>query len=83
MGGMPRRVSRRILQRCAEGRTVVVVPRDGLPSRVYDIDSYRKTVEQAKQIKPWMHRGRSLSPDPLGAVRMKVLRPVRRAEMYE
>ncbi len=79
----PRAVQERILKRCSQGKRVVVVPRNGRPSRVFDLESYLKTVKTANQVKPWTHRKRKTAPDPLGAVPGQVLSSLRREEMYE
>ena len=79
----PRAVQRRILKRCSEGKRVVVVPKNGKPSRVFDLESYLKTVSTANKVKPWLHRKQKTAADPLGAVAGRVVSSLRREEMYE
>lgn len=79
----PRAVRERILKRCSEGKPVVVVPRNGKPSRVFSLESYVKTVQTASRVKPWIHRRRKAAVDPLGAVPGRVVSSLRREEMYE
>ena len=83
---MPRSVARRILERAAQGeQAVVVVMRNGLPSRVFGLDDYLKMRDLPKQVKPWVHRtSKSAPPDPLGATDLGVLvSPLTREQMYE
>ena len=75
-------ISRRILRRCAKGKPFVVIPRNGKPSRLYGIDSYLKTVEKAKRVKPWTQRKAQKNPDPLKAIRGRVVSPLRREDIY-
>ena len=85
-GHMPRGVARRILERAAQGeQAVVVVMRNGLPSRVFGLDDYLKMRDLPKQVKPWEHRtSKSAPPDPLGATDIGVLvSPLTREQMYE
>jgi hypothetical protein len=79
----PRAVQKRILKRCSEGKPVVVVPRNGKPSRVFSLESYVKTVQTASRVKPWIHRRGETAVDPLGAVPGRVVSSLRREEMYE
>lgn len=79
----PRAVQKRILKRCSEGQPVVVVPRNGKPSRVFSLESYLKAVETASQVKPWTRRQRKATVDPLGAVPGRVVSSLRREQMYE
>jgi len=79
----PRAVQKRILKRCSQDQRVVVVPRNGKPSRVFDLESYLKTVDTANKVKPWTHRKQKSAADPLGAVAGKVVSSLRREEMYE
>lgn len=79
----PEAVQKRILKRCAGGQPVVVVPRNGQPSRVFSLESYLKAVETAGKVKPWNRRKKKTALDPLGAVPGRVLSSLRREEMYE
>jgi hypothetical protein len=81
--GFPRRVQKRILERCAEGIPVVVIPKNKQPARVYDIETYYKRVERTKEIRPWTFRKKREELDPLGAIEGKVLTTLRREEIYE
>src|SRR5438445_9135834 len=85
-GQIPPRVARRILQRAAQGEpAVVVVMRNGLPSRVFGLEDYLRMRDLPKQVKPWEHRtSKSAPPDPLGATDLGVLvSPLTREQMYE
>lgn len=84
---MPNRVQQRILKRCANNETVVVVARDGKPARVFNLERFLKMREQPRKHKPWTHRTKTEAPDPLGVralnVRGRILGPLTRAHMYE
>ncbi len=80
---IPGEVEKRILKRCSEGKPVVVVPRNGKPSRVFSLESYLKAAETAARVKPWARRKQAAPEDPLGAVSGRVVSSVRRAEIYE
>lgn len=81
---MPRDVARRILKRSALNQVIVVVPRQGKPSRVFDLEKYRKMQELPKAVQPWSKRkGKKSGPDPLGAVDGRVLLPLTRDQMYD
>jgi len=80
---MPRAVARRIMERAAKHKALVLVTRDGTPTRVFALERYLKKQADTKQRKPWNHRKKTGTPDPLGAVDTKVLRPITREEMYE
>lgn len=81
---IPHNVRKRILERCAKGEPVVVVPTPGgIPSRVFDLTTYQKKIETAKRVKPWTYRKKKKSADPLGTVDGKVLGSLRREELYE
>jgi hypothetical protein len=82
MSHLSQSIRQRILRRCAKGKPFVVVPRGGRPSRLYGIDSYLKTVEKAKSVKPWTHRKAQKNPDPLKAVRGRIVSPLRREDIY-
>ena len=82
---MPRGVARRIMERAAKSkdRVLVVVTRNGKPTRVFDFDKYVEKKETTKRRQPWKQRRKAVTPDPLGAIDAKVLRPLTRDEMYE
>src|SRR5438445_13468057 len=52
------KVARSVTKRCAQNEVAVVVPRKGLPSRVYGLDEYLKMVELATKNKPWTRKGK-------------------------
>ncbi|HXE90937.1 MAG TPA: hypothetical protein VNK82_08250 [Terriglobales bacterium] len=82
---MPRGVAHRIMERAAaigRGRLVLVI-RDGKPSRVYGEAEYEKRKALTKEVKPWERRKRKVAADPLGAIDGTVLGPIRREDIYE
>jgi len=75
---------RRIMGRAAKGKPFVVVPKDGVPSRIFDLDKYLEKREATRKAKPWSFRRRKpSSPDPLGAIEGTVISDLGRDEMYE
>jgi hypothetical protein len=82
---MPPGVSKRILQRCAANEPIVVVPRNGTPSRCFGLEEYHRMQRHPLKHKPWERRaaGRAVTPDPLGAVKGKVRSLMRREDIYE
>ncbi len=82
---MPRAIARRVMQRYAAGeRVVVLVGKNGKPSRVFGFDEYVRRKALTREVKPWEHRKqRAAFPDPLGAVDAGVLGPITRENMYE
>jgi hypothetical protein len=81
---MKRPVARRIDRKCAQGEVAVVVPRKGQASRVYGLKEYLAMREVPRRHKIWRHREKgAAAPDPLGAVKGTVAKPIRREEMYE
>jgi hypothetical protein len=82
---LPRKVSRRILERAARGeKTVVVVMRNGKPNSVWGFNEYIARQKLTKQVEPWKHKKPKVeTPDPLGAIEGTPIRPVTRAEIYE
>jgi hypothetical protein len=83
---MPRSIAKRILDRGARGENaVVVVMRDGKPSRVFGLEEYLKMKELPRTVKPWEHRqDLAQPPDPLGAMDLGLLvSPLTREHMYE
>lgn len=83
MKPLRRAVAEKIRARCARDEVVVVVPRRGEASRVFALEKYLKVREAAKRLKPHTHRRKRVAPDPLGAVDGKVLRSLRREELYD
>ena len=80
---MPRSVQKRIVEKSAKGQVVVVVPREGKPSRVYKLDKYLKMMEQPKKHKPWSYRKQpATKADPLGAIDGSVRSSLRREDIY-
>jgi hypothetical protein len=83
---MPRGVAHRIMERASaigRGRLVLVI-RDGKPSRVYGETEYEKRRALTKEVRPWERRKRKgAAADPLGAIEGTVLRPIRREDIYE
>lgn len=80
----PLAVSRRIMKRAAQGEeAVVVVLRDGRPTRVFGIAQYLKMMDLPPKVKPWQHRTVRGSPDPLGAIDAGVVAPLTRERLYE
>lgn len=79
----PRRIAQRILERSARGKRVVVVPRNGKPSRVFDLETYLARQQKTRQMKPWKHRGKKEPLDWLGTHDGRVLSSLRREEIYE
>ncbi|MGH9492309.1 MAG: hypothetical protein ACRD2K_02300 [Terriglobales bacterium] len=82
---MPGPVARRIMKRAAENRAFVVVPRNGVPSRVFRYAEYQKRVALPKKVKPWEKRKQKKAiPDPLGAMPLgRVHGSLRREDIYE
>lgn len=83
---MPQTISDKVLARCAQDETVVVVPRDGKPARVFSLASYLKIKEQPGKHQPWKGRGaKCATPDPLGTAHWElgVQGPLTRTVMYE
>lgn len=81
---MPRSVSKRILERCAQEKVAVVVSRNGIPSRVFGLDEYLKMKNLPRKVQPWKHKKKALeTPDPLGAVEGRILEPLSRERIYE
>ena len=83
MSAIPRRVERKILIRCGEGRPLVIVPKDGKPARVFGLEEYLKLKGGPKKHKPWTRRSRAKRPNPLGSVKGRVLGSLSRKRMYE
>lgn len=83
MSILPRDVSRRILKRCRTSKAVVVVSRNGKPSRVYDLDTYLRRVQNTRTVQPWKFRKKKRAPEPLGTVDGRVISPLRREYIYE
>ena len=85
---MSNRVRERILRRCANNETVVVVARDGKPARVFSLERFLKMKEQPRKHKPWTFRKSNKEvPDPLGVralnINGRILGPLTRRHMYE
>ncbi len=83
MEHVPRAVSQRLLERGKRAKAVVVVFKGGKPSRVYDVQTYLRRIEQTKKHQPWKHRKQQEPPDPLGAVDGRVISSLRREHIYE
>jgi hypothetical protein len=82
----PRNVSRRILERAARGerRIVLVIDKDGRPTRVFGFDEYLARQELTKTVQPWRSRkGTSAESDPLGAIEGAPVGPLTRDQIYE
>jgi hypothetical protein len=82
---MPHNISKKILDRCAQNKPVVVVPRNGKPSRCFGLEQYQKMQKQPLKHKPWERRksrGEN-APDPLGAVPGGVRSALSRREIYD
>jgi hypothetical protein len=81
---MPGKVRKRILDRCAKNEPVVVVPRNGMPSRCYGVEEYQKMQAHPHRHEPWkQRRAARAQADPLGAIEGTVLSTIRREEIYE
>lgn len=82
---LPRKISRRILDRAARGeKKVVVVMRNGIPSSVWGFNEYLARQELTRQVEPWKHKmPKAETADPLGAIEGKPVGPVTREEIYE
>lgn len=83
---IPDAIAEKVLKACERNEAVVVVARNGKPSRVFSLEKYLKMKEQPAKHKPWNHRkSRGETPDPLGAahLNLKVLMPITRKTMYE
>ena len=83
---MPRAVADKVLARCAKDEPVVVVPKNGKPSRVFSLEKYLKMKEQPKKHKPWRHRKQKDEvPDPLGTAHWnaRILMPLDREHIYD
>ncbi len=80
---MKRDVMRRADRRGAREGAIVVVYKNGEASRVYGVAEYAKIKELAYRVKPHtFRRARPDSPDPLGAMDGRTLRPLGREEIY-
>ncbi len=84
VASMPRDIARRIMRRARKGGPLVVtVDRNGKPSRVYGYERYQKMKSLPASVKPWEHRKSAQpTPDPLGAIRGMVRKPLTRSEIY-
>jgi hypothetical protein len=81
---MPRKVAKRILDRCSRGEPFVVVPRDGMPSKCYGLDEYEKMRSHPLKHEPWKRRRAAANrSDPLGAIDGSVLSTIARKDIYE
>jgi hypothetical protein len=82
---VPKNVAKRILERCARDEPLVIVPRNGAPSRCYGLEEYQRMREHPLKHKPWKSRkaSRASTPDPLGAVQGKVRSLLRREDIYD
>jgi len=81
---MPRGVSKKILDRCARNEPVVVVPRNGKPSRCFGVQEYQKMQQHPLKHRPWMRRRSAQAPDPLGALKLGGVRgSLRRENIYD
>ena len=80
---MPGSVRRRIMKKSAVGKPFVVVPRNGTPSRVFDLEKYLSKREATRKAQPWTHRKKAIACDPLGAVEGTVTTSLSRDEIYE
>jgi hypothetical protein len=80
---LPPAIAGRIAKRCRTSKAVVVVSKGGRASRVYDFEKYIERIEQTQSNKPWTHRKRPKSPDPLGAVEGRVVSKLGRDEIYD
>ena len=81
---MPRAVSRRIMKRGAKGGPIVVVfDKSGRPMRIFRYESYQRMQKLPAEVQPWKHRKTSVAPDPLGAVKGKVIGRLSRDEIYD
>lgn len=82
-GHVPRKVSRRILERAARGeKRVVVGIKDGKPSSVWGFDEYLARQEQTRAVGPWEGRKpRATATDPLGAIEGAPIGPLTRDQI--
>lgn len=81
---MPNAVKQRIMRRAANGeRALVVVIKNGRPSRVFGFEEYLQRKALTRKVKPWESRKRQKAPDPLGAIDSTVIAPITRETMYE
>ncbi|MCI0356312.1 MAG: hypothetical protein L0099_14920 [Acidobacteria bacterium] len=81
---MPNSVKQRIMRRAASGeRALVLVIRNGKPSRVFGFEEYLKRKALTKKVRPWEARRRKSTLDPLGAWHLGDLGSLRREDIYE
>lgn len=82
---MPRNVVKRIMKRAFESEEpIVVVVRQGKPSRVFGYEQYQRMVNLPREVKPWEHKkNANQAPDPLGAVDAEPPGPLTREALYE
>lgn len=80
---IPQSVARRIRKKAALGKAFVVVPKNGKPSRVFDLDKYLSKREATRKAQPWVYRKKAVACDPLGAIEGTVTGSVSRSEIYE
>jgi hypothetical protein len=72
------------MKRGAKGDPVVVVfDKSGRPKRIFGYDKYQRMQKLPAKVQPWKHRKASIAPDPLGAVRGKVIGRLSRDEIYD
>lgn len=68
-------------------RRVVLVYRNGVPTRVFRYDRYenvrRTSGERVQRVKPWQHRRDPDDPDPLGAIDGEIVSGLSRSEIYQ
>ncbi len=83
MSAIPKRVAERIVERCGEGEPLVIIPRHGKPARVYGLAEYLKMRGVPKRHKPWTRRVKTERPNPLGAVKGRVLGSLSRKHIYD
>ncbi len=82
---MPRNVARRIMKRdSGSDEPIVLTIRGGKPGGVFGYNEHHKMVELPHRAKPWEHRkGKSATPDPLGAIDAEPPRPLTRKSVCE
>lgn len=79
----PQDVARRMLERGKASKVLAVVMKNGRPSRVYDLRTYLRRIEQTKRQEPWRKRKAEDAPDPLGAVLGRIKTSLSRRVIYD
>ena len=83
--GLSRKISKRISDRLKKHRVLVIVSNGkGKVTQVFNSpETYQKRKETAKSVQPWKLRKKTKAPDPLGAVKGRVVSPLSREDIYK